>query len=69
MTYARWVYPSFKEILIAACDEYVASNDRGNDKQRSNLIARVARDIADVPLKKEEVVPDDLEKVFIPLVF
>ena len=62
--YARWVLPSFKQTLLGACDEYMTTNDRGNDKTRSKLITRVAKDITDIVEGNEgERVPDDLEKV------
>ena len=61
--YACWVVPSFKDILVNACDEYLASNDRGNDKTRSTLIGRVTKDIADIADKEKASVPNDLEKV------
>jgi hypothetical protein len=61
--YARWVVPSFKDILVDSCDEYLDSSDRGNDKTRSALIARVTKDIADIADKERASVPNDLEKV------
>ena len=62
--YARWVLLSFKETLLSACDEYMTTNDRGSNKACSQLITRVAKDIADIVESKEnEKVPDDLEKV------
>ena len=62
--YARWVLPSFKQTQLGACDEYMTTNDRGNDKTRSKLITRVAKDITDIVERNEgERVPDDLEKV------
>ena len=61
--YARWVYPSFKHILVNHCDEFLDSSDRGNDKSRSNLITWVAKDIAATAQEKNETVPDDIEKV------
>jgi hypothetical protein len=61
--YARWVLPSFREILVGACDEYLESNDRGTDKKRSKLITRIAKDLTDIAQEKGEQLPDDLEKV------
>jgi hypothetical protein len=61
--YARWALPSFKQILIDHCDEYLDTSDRGSDKSRSKLITRVANDIAAIAKDKKEAVPDDIEKV------
>jgi hypothetical protein len=61
--YARWVKESFKQTLIDSCDEYLDTNDRGNEKHRSKLITRVADEIGAIAKDKTEDVPDDLEKV------
>jgi hypothetical protein len=61
--YARWVVPSFKDILINSCDEYPDSSNRGNDKTWSTLIARVTKDITNIADKEWVSVPNDLEKV------
>jgi hypothetical protein len=61
--YARWVKESFKQTLIDACDEYLDTNDRGNEKTRSKLITRVADEIGAIAKDKTEDVPDELEKV------
>ena len=62
--YARWVLPLFKQTLLGACDEYMTTNDHGNDKTCSKLITRVAKDITDIVERNEgERVLDDLEKV------
>ena len=61
--YACWVLPSFREILVGACDEYLESNDRGTNKKRSKLITRIAKDLTDIAQEKGEQLPDDLEKV------
>jgi len=63
--YSRWVHPSFRQTLMDACDEYLQSTDRGNDKTRSKLITRVAKDITDIAKEKNEALPDDLEKVIL----
>jgi hypothetical protein len=63
--YARWVLPSFKQTLVDACDEYLKANDHSNDKPRSQLIARVSKDITDIAEANNEKLPDDLEKVCI----
>jgi len=63
--YSRWVLPSFRTILVTHCDGYLQSNDRGNDKTRSKLIAKVAQDIKDIAQERRELVPDDLEKVIL----
>ena len=63
--YARWMHDSFKEILVNSCDEYMQSSDRGTDKTRSNLIARVSTDITNIAKEKKAAVPDDLEKVIL----
>jgi hypothetical protein len=61
--YARWVLPSFKQILIDHCDEYLDTSDRGSDKSRSKLITRVANDITAIAQENKEAVPDDIERV------
>jgi hypothetical protein len=61
--YARWVKESFKQTLMDACDEYLDTNDRGNEKTRSKLITRVADEIGAIAKDKTEDVPNDLEKV------
>ena len=52
-----------------ACDEYLQSTDRGNDKTRSKLITRVAKDITDIAKEKNEALPDNLEKVILMFLF
>jgi hypothetical protein len=64
--YARWVLPSFKQILVDACDTYLDTNDRSDEKTRSKLITRVAKDISDIAQANKEAIPDDLEKVAKP---
>ena len=66
--YARWVLPSFRQTLVDACDEYLDTNDRSNEKTRSKLITRVSKDISDIAQAKSEVIPDDLEKVITPYI-
>jgi len=66
--YARWVHQSFKQILVDACDEYLDTNDRSNEKTRSKLITRVSKDISDIAQANKEAVPDDLEKVITPYI-
>lgn len=61
--YARWVHASFKQTLIDACEAYVQTNDRGNDKARSKLITQVTQDITDIARNNNETLPDDVEKV------
>jgi len=62
--YSRWVHQSFKDVLLQACNEYVKTNDRGNDKARTMLITRIAKDITDIAEKNNEKLPDDLEKAY-----
>lgn len=59
----RWVHQSFKQTLMDACDEYLDTNDRGNEKTRSKLITRVAEEISTIAKDKKEEIPDELEKV------
>ena len=56
-----WVHPSFRQILLDHCNEYINSSDRGSDKTWSKLITRVSKDITDIA----EVIPlpSDIEKV------
>ena len=61
--YACWVFPSFRQTLIDACDEFLETNDRGTDKKRTEVIKRVCKDIIDIAQAKQETLPDDLEKV------
>ena len=61
--YARWVKESFKQTLIDACNEYLNTNDRGNEKTRSKLITWVANEIGAIAKDKTEDVPDELEMV------
>jgi len=61
--YARWVHESFRKTLLDACDEYLDTNDRGNEKTRSKLITRVSKDISDIAQVEKEPIPNDLEKV------
>lgn len=61
--YSRWVHQSFKQTLLDHCDEYLDTTDRGGDKTRTKLIARVANNIASIAQEKEVPLPDDLEKV------
>ena len=58
-----WVLPSFKNILIDSCQEYVNTTDKGKEKTRSTLIARVAGEVREVVEGTSDTVPDDLEKV------
>ena len=62
--YSRWVHPSFRQILMNNCDEFLKSSDRGAEKTRSKLITQVAQEITDIVKEQNDVqVPDDLEKV------
>jgi len=61
--YSRWVHASFKHILLDACDEWLNSTNRGNDKTWSTLITQVSKEITDIAQAKEESLPSDLEKV------
>ena len=61
--YSRWVLPAFKDTLLSACDEYMRSNDCGNDKTRSMLITRISQEIAAIAQEKNERMLEELEKV------
>jgi len=63
--YTRWVAPSFKNIMVEACDDYLETSDRGNNKTCSKLIAHVAKDIVDIAQANGEALPNELEKVII----
>ena len=60
-----WVHPSFRQILLDHCDEYIDSSDRGSDKTRSKLITRIAKDITEIAEAAVETIllPSDVEKV------
>src|SRR5882672_1411513 len=66
--YARWVLPSFKQILVDACDTYLDTNNRSNEKTWSKLITRVSKDISDIAQANNKAIPDDLEKVAKPYI-
>jgi len=54
--------PSFKDTLLSACDEYMRSNDCGNDKTWSMLITQISQEIAAIVHEKNERVLEELEK-------
>ena len=58
-----WVQPSFKNILIDACQEYLNTTDKGKEKLRSALITRVAEEIRLVVAGTADTLPEDTEKV------
>src|SRR5260370_40008646 len=58
-----WVLPSFKDILIDTCQEFLNSTDKGKDKKRSSLITRVAGEIRQAIEGTTDTLPEDLEKV------
>jgi hypothetical protein len=61
--YACWVHASFKQTLIDACNEFMETNDHGNDKAHLKLITQVAKDITDIAQNNNEALPDDMKKV------
>jgi len=52
-----------KDTLLSACDEYMRSNDCGNDKTWSMLITQISQEIAAIVHEKNERVLEELEKV------
>jgi hypothetical protein len=58
-----WVLPSFKQILIDSCEEFMHATDKVKDKPRTALITRVADEIRQAVIDTDATLPDDLEKV------
>jgi len=58
-----WVLPSFKNILIDTCQEFLQSTDKSKEKTRSSLITRVAGEVCQVIEGTTDTLPEDLEKV------
>jgi hypothetical protein len=58
-----WVLPSFKNILIDSCQEYLKTTDKGKEKSRSAFITRVSGEIRLAVEGTADQLPDDLEKV------
>jgi hypothetical protein len=61
--YTRWVHKSFKKVLLASCDVYLASKNWGPEKMRTKLIKTVLEEITQISEQTHEAIPDDLEKV------
>lgn len=58
-----WVLPSFKQILIDSCQEFMNVTDKAKDKPRTALVTRVADQIRQAVNGTDATLPEDLEKV------
>ena len=58
-----WVLPSFKQILIDSCQEFMNVMDKAKDKPRTALVTRVADQICQAVNRTDATLPEDLEKV------
>jgi hypothetical protein len=58
-----WVLPSFKQILIDSCKEFMHTTDKVKDKPRTALITRVVDEIRQAVIDTDATLPNDLEKV------